>query len=83
MFFAEPKRRSASVLKGEVRQVVEQLIEEGRSVPEMAEVSGVKANTLHKAMRAGRLPRAKKKFSPRIQHPSPPKANAARSTAQP
>jgi hypothetical protein len=31
---AEPKRRSASVLKGEVRQVVEQLIEEGRSVPE-------------------------------------------------
>ena len=34
MFFAEPKRRSASVLKGEVRQVVEQLIEEGRSVPE-------------------------------------------------
>jgi hypothetical protein len=83
MFFAEPKRRSASVLKGEVRQVVEQLIEEGRSVREMAEVSGVKANTLHKAMRAGRLPRAKKKFSPRIQHPSPPKANAARSTAQP
>ena len=61
VFFAEPKRRSASVLKGEARQLVEQLIEEGRSVPEVAEASGVKANTLHKAIRAGRLPHTKKK----------------------
>ncbi len=82
VFFAEkPKRRAASVLTDEARQAVERLIEEGKSVPEMAEISGVKANTLHKAMRAGRLPRAKKKFPP--EHPSPPKANAARSTAQP
>jgi hypothetical protein len=83
VFFAEPKRRSAAVLNDEVRQVVERLIEEGRSVPEMAEASGVKANTLHKAIRAGRLPRAKKNNPPRIQHPSPPKANAARSTVLP
>src|ERR1035441_8045739 len=33
-FFAEPKRRSASVLRGEARQVAERLIEEGRSVKE-------------------------------------------------
>ena len=83
VFFAEPKRRSASVLTDETRQSIECLIEEGKSVPEVAEASGVKANTLHKAMRAGRLPRVKKNNPPRIQHPSPPKANAARSTAQP
>ena len=83
VFFSEPKRRSASVLKGEARQAVERLIEEGKSVPEVAEASGVKANTLHKAMRAGRLPRAKKNNSPRIEHPSPRKANAARSTVRP
>jgi hypothetical protein len=60
-FFADPKRRSAAVLKDDLRQAVEQLIEEGRSVPEVAEATGVKANTLHKAIRAGRLPRVKKK----------------------
>jgi transposase len=82
-FFAEPKRRSASVLQGEARQIAERLIEEGMSVPEVAEASGVKANTLHKAIRAGRLPGVKKKRAPRIQRLSPRKANAARSTAQP
>ena len=81
-FFAEPKRRSASVLKGERRQIAERLIEEGKSVPEVAQASGVKANTLHKAIRAGGLPSVKKKRPSRIQRPSPPKANAARSTAQ-
>jgi hypothetical protein len=83
IFFARPKPRAASVLTDETRQIVEGLIEEGKSVAEVAEASGVKSNTLHKAIRAGRLPRAKKNNSPRIPHPSPPKANAARSTAQP
>lgn len=82
-FFAEPKRRSASVLRGEARQLAERLIEEGRSVPEVAQASGVKANTLHKAIRAGRLPAVKKKRPSLLQRLSPPKANAARSTAQP
>jgi len=82
-FFVEPKPRSASVLKGEVRETVQRLIEEGASVPEVAEASGVKANTLHKAIRAGRLPRVKKKYPSRIQLPSPPKANVARATARP
>lgn len=82
-FFVEPKRRSAAVLKGDVLKAAKALIEEGSSVPEVANASGVKANTLHKAIRAGRLPRVKKKNSPPIQHPSPPKANGARLTAQP
>jgi transposase len=82
-FFAEPKRRSAAVLKGEARQIAERLIAEGRSVPEAAQASGVKANTLHKAIRAGRLPGVKKKSSQPNQRPFRPKANAARSTAQP
>jgi transposase len=82
-FFAEPKRRSAAVLKGEARQIAERLITEGGSVPEAAQASGVKANTLHKAIRAGRLPGVKKKSTLRNQGPFPPKANAARSTAQP
>jgi len=80
-FFSIPKRRSAPVLTEDVRQTAERLIAEGRSVPEVAEASGVKANTLHKAIRAGRLPSAKKKNPLEIQLPSPPKANAARSTA--
>ncbi|MGA3374009.1 MAG: helix-turn-helix domain-containing protein [Terracidiphilus sp.] len=83
IFFAVPKRRSAPVLTGDVRQTAERLIAEGMSVPEVAEASGVKANTLHKAIRAGRLPSAKKKNALEIQRPSPLKANAARSTAQP
>src|ERR1035438_2253955 len=82
-FFTDPKPRSAPVLTEETRQVIERLMEEGKSVPEVAEASGVKANTLHKAIRAGRLPRVKKKNPLRIQHPSPPKANVAKSTARP
>ena len=37
VFFAEPKRRAARVLHGETRQIAERLIEEGRSVPEVAQ----------------------------------------------
>jgi len=44
------------VVKGEARQIAGRLIEEGMCVPEVAEASGVKANPLHRAIRAGRLP---------------------------
>ena len=71
-FFTDPKPRSAPVLTDEIRQLIESLIAEGKNVPEVAEASGVKANTLHKAIRAGRLPRVKKKNPPRIQYPSSP-----------
>jgi transposase len=80
-FFAEPKHRSASVLNGEVRENVASLLREGRSVPEVARASGVMANTLHKAIRAGRLPAVKKKLPAKSQT-SPPRAHAVRSTAQ-
>ncbi len=81
-FFAEPKGRSASVLKGAVRETVENLFSEGRSVPEVAQATGIMANTLHKAIRAGRLPKVKKKLQQRTQKMSPPKANAVRSIAR-
>jgi len=61
-FFAEPIVRSASVLNGAVLENVESLLREGRSVPEVAQVTGIMANTLHKAIRAGRLPAVKKNF---------------------
>jgi len=61
--FYETKTRqsSASVLKGEVLERARMLLEEGRSVPEVANELKVLANTLHKAIRAGRLPAHQKK----------------------
>jgi hypothetical protein len=56
-----PRHSSASVLKGEVLEQAQQLLNEGRSVPEVAEKLRVLANTLHKAIRAGRLRSGQKK----------------------
>jgi transposase len=57
--FYETKSRhsSASKLKGEVVKRAQKLLDEGRSVPEVAEEIDVLANTIHKAIRAGRLRR--------------------------
>ena len=63
-FFTEPKRRSSPVLTDEVRQKIERLLGEGRSVPEAAADSHVKVNTLHKAIRAGRLHARKRESTP-------------------
>jgi hypothetical protein len=82
-FFAAAKPRTGAVLKGEALQTVQRLIEEGLGVPEVAQASGVKANTLHKAIRAGRLADTKKKNLLRTQSLSPRRANGAKSTAQP
>src|SRR6266516_2059268 len=61
--FYETKSResSASVLKGEVLERARALLEQGRSVPEVSSELKVLANTLHKAIRAGRLPAPQKK----------------------
>ena len=61
--FYESKTRhsSASVLKGPVLEQAQQLLAEGRSVPEVAETLQILANTLHKAIHAGRLRVFKKK----------------------
>jgi hypothetical protein len=60
-FFAEPKVRAESVVKGEAREIAERMLQEGVAVPEVAKATGILANTLHKAIRAKRLPAVKKK----------------------
>jgi transposase-like protein len=60
-FFTPPRRRSASVLKEEVKEKAQALLDEGKSVPEVAQAVGVLPNTLHKAIRAGRLHQPKKR----------------------
>ncbi len=60
-FFRTRRRRSASVLTPEVKQQVQSLLDEGKSVPEVSQAVGVAGNTLHKAIRAGRLHGSKKK----------------------
>jgi len=57
----KPRHSSASVLKGEVIGQAQRSLDEGRSVPEVAEELGVLANTLHKAIGAGRLRPSQKK----------------------
>jgi transposase len=80
-FFAEPGARSGSVLKGEKMESVQLLLREGSSVPEVAQATGIAANTLHKAIRAGRLPAVKKNSPRRVRSHSPLKAKGAKSTA--
>src|SRR5439155_25539540 len=60
----KPRRSSASVLKGEVLERARTLLKEGQNVPEVAGELKVLANTLHKAIRAGRLPAPQKKQNP-------------------
>lgn len=54
-YVRQPRHSSASVLKGEVLERAQQLLDEGGSVPKVAGELKVLANTLHKAIRAGRL----------------------------
>ena len=60
----KPRPSSASVLRGEVLGQAQRLLDEGRSVPEVAAELQVRGNTLHKAIRAGRLRPAQKKAVP-------------------
>jgi predicted transcriptional regulator len=54
-FFAPRRRRSSPVLTEEVLQRAQNLLDEGKTVPEISGELQVLANTLHKAIRAGRL----------------------------
>jgi hypothetical protein len=54
-FFVSRGRRSAPVLTEEVLRQCQGLLDEGQTVPEVAVAVRVLANTLHKAIRAGRL----------------------------
>ena len=60
----KPRHSSASVLKGAAREQAQRLLDEGRSVPAVAGELKVLANTLHKAIRAGRLRGGQKKAMP-------------------
>ena len=59
----KPRQSSASVLKGDVLERARTLLEQGRSVPDVSSELKVLANTLHKAIRAGRLPAPQKKLN--------------------
>ena len=59
-FFHTPRRRGPAVLTAEIRRRAQALLDEGNSVPEVAREIKVLANTLHKAIRAGRLHTVKK-----------------------
>jgi transposase-like protein len=61
-FFETPRRRSAAVLKGEVKEQAQALLDEGQAVPEVARKLGVLPDTLHKAIGDGRLHQPKKRM---------------------
>ena len=61
---SKPRHSSASVLKGEVLAQAQHLLDQGWIVPEVAGELKVLANTLHKAIRAGRLRGSQKKAIP-------------------
>jgi Helix-turn-helix domain len=54
-FFAPAKRRAGHKLTAEVCQEAQRLLHEGLEVPEVGRRVGILANTLHKAIRDGRL----------------------------
>lgn len=60
-FFVTSRRRSGSVLKGEVNEQAQALLDAGYSVPEVARRIEVLPNTLHKAIRSKRLYQPKKR----------------------
>jgi transposase-like protein len=66
-FFVPAKKRSASKLTAEVCQEAQGLLDQGMEVPEVGRQLGILSNTLHKAIRAGRLRAAKKKIAPTIR----------------
>ena len=59
-FFAPKSLRSAPVLTEEVLRQAQTSIEAGQSIPEIGRALQVRADTLHKAIRAGRLSKKKR-----------------------
>lgn len=67
-FYApKPRHSSASVLKGDVLNRAQKMLDEGKSIPEVGKELDVLLTTLHKAVDAGRLRNQKKAA------PSPPR----------
>ena len=61
-FYTPPKRRSAGVLKGELKERAQLLLDEGKSVPEVGRTLNVLPDTLHKAIGTQRLHQPKKRI---------------------
>ena len=60
-FYAEPNRRGAAVLTPPVLEKVQELLDVGRSIPEIAKELALKADTLRKAVLTGKLYKPLKK----------------------
>ncbi len=58
---SKPRHSSASKLKDEILGRAQQLLDQGQTIPEVAKELNVLGNTLHKAIRAGRLRRPSQK----------------------
>lgn len=61
VFFAPRVCRGPAVLTPSVLEQVQQLLDEEHGIPDIAKKLGLKADTLHKALRAGKLHRPQKK----------------------
>ena len=60
-FFAEPKRRGPAVLTPEVLEKIQELLDQEYPIPEVARKLDLKADTLRKAVYAGKLHKPQKK----------------------
>lgn len=60
-FFEKSRRRGPGVLTKEVLEKVQSMLDQGIETPVIAKELGLKADTLNKAIRDGRLHKAKKK----------------------
>jgi hypothetical protein len=60
-FFEEPRRRGAAVLTPSVISEVQNHLDQGKEIAEIAGLMDLLADTLHKAVRSGKLHKPKKK----------------------
>ena len=60
-FYEEPNRRGPGVLTPSVLDEIQSLLDRDRSIPDIAKELGLKADTLHKAVKAGKLHKPQKK----------------------
>jgi hypothetical protein len=67
-FFVPPKPRPGRKLTPEVLPQVQGLLDQGQAVPTISRATGVLANTIHKAIHAGRLRQGAKK---KTRRPAP------------
>lgn len=70
-FYLPPKQKSASKLTADISKRAQELLSAGDSIPAVGRELGILPNTLHKAIRAGRL-RASDKSCVKKKASSPP-----------